>query len=641
MILTAVLTIGLASCLPALKNPVYSSSSSNRNLVSPLQTPVDSAACVPPTKDISDRPGEVLRQTFDAGFSPPPSGFVPHEPIVIYSDSDFVYQGWPGSGTAEDPYRIENLEIVSEKGSCIEILSTTAHFCVQGCSLTGSNDGYGVYLYEVTNGILRNNFCLSSACGIYIDWSEASQVIGNTCGYGAYGIRLDFCQSINVTDNICRTNSVAGIGVFGSDHTAVARNICEGNAYGIVIDWGDSHSITGNKCSGNPSAGLVLNETRMTSASMNECDGNSFGIVLGDASDNWLTLNTCENNSDCGALVTNSQFNNLVANVFRGNKHGIELMRCIANNVTENVFEGNVESGVYLYLSEANHIESNAILSGKYGVYAVASQDNTMTGNTLSNHTWAGILLLESPLSRVNYNTFVRCGLELQGESYLDQREVTGNTVNGAPLIFLQGWRGVSVADSAGQVVLLQCRSITIVRQNLSAASIGLLILYSSYVTVENTVFAENSRYGVEVWWSRIITFSGNSFVGNGQSGIVFHSDCSENSIRNNFFADNAIYNAVDDGASNIFDRNFWSDYVGYDRNLDGLGDDPYLVSGQAMNHDWNPLMAPPGVASPARLPRWILTIVTALVLNSLIIGIGMSVTLRYRRRALKPTGRK
>jgi hypothetical protein len=264
-----------------------------------------------------------------------------------------------------------------------------------------------------------------------------------------------------------------------------------------------------------------------------------------------------------------------------------------------------------------------------------------VTINTLSNNTWAGILLLESPLSRVNYNTFVRCGLELQGESYLAQREVIGNTVNGAPLIFLQNSRGGSVPSGAGQVVLLECRSIAIENQNLSAASIGLLVLQSSYVTVENTVFAENTRCGVEVWGSRLIAFSNNSFVGNGQSGIVFHSDCSENSIRRNSFAGNAIHNAVDDGAFNIFDRNFWSDYVGYDRNLDGLGDDPYLISGQATNHDWNPLMAPPGVFPPAQLPRWILAIVAALVVNSLIIGIGMSVALRYRRWALKPIGRE
>jgi parallel beta-helix repeat protein len=641
VILGAALMLGLATCLPAWNGLFSGSSSWEQSLFPPLRALACSARSDLPIGNVGDHFGEGLRGAYDVGRLLPPGGFVPHAPILITSDSDFASQGWPGAGTANNPYLIEGLGIARDQGNSIEIRFTTAYFCVRQCNLTGNNEGSGVYLEGVVHGLLENNLCVSGARGIYVEDSEACQVVGNTCEQGAYGICLEYCQSVNATDNLCKINSVAGIRVYESEQSGVARNLCTDNAYGIEIRGGDSSAITDNTCSTNPSAGLVLNATRMTSASTNECDENWFGIVLQDASDTWLTQNTCQNNSDCGALVANSQFNDLVANVFRRNRHGIALTRSISNYVAGNVLEGNVESGVYLYLSEGNQIDANTMSGSKYGVYAVASRDNTVTINTLSNNTWAGILLLESPLSRVNYNTFVRCGLELQGESYLDQREVTGNTVNGAPLIFLQGWRGGSVPSGAGQVVLLQCRNVTIENQNLSAASIGLLVLQSSYVTVENTVFSDNSRYGVEVWGSRIMGFSNNSFVGNGQSGIVFHSDCSENSIRRNFFAGNSIHNAVDDGAFNIFDRNFWSDYVGYDRDLDGLGDDSYLISGQALNHDWNPLMAPPGVSPPAQLLRWILTIVTALVVNSLIIGIGMSVALHYRRWALKSTGRQ
>lgn len=37
--------------------------------------------------------------------------FTPHAPISIRSNADFAAQGFSGSGTESDPYRIENLNI--------------------------------------------------------------------------------------------------------------------------------------------------------------------------------------------------------------------------------------------------------------------------------------------------------------------------------------------------------------------------------------------------------------------------------------------------------------------------------------------------------------------------------------------------
>lgn len=637
-LLIATLALTLAACMPSLNASAPDTSSWSRNAVVPSQKPSFSVLSGHPAADVNDRFGEELNQAYGVDFRSVTGNFLPHQPIVISSDQDFITQGWPGSGTAEDPYRIENLEIVFPAGNCVDIRSTTAYFCVRGCNLTGTNQGCCVYFGGVVNGILENNTCLFGVCGINLADSETSQVVGNTCWMGIYGIRVGSCQSVNVTDNICNMNSVAGIRVYESQKVSTARNLCTGNRYGIEIYGGTTNDLSENTCIGNSVAGLVLNATQLAAASTNECLGNAIGIYLQYTSDGSLTQNTCEQNTGSGALLAQSQFNNLIGNVFRGNRRGIELTSAISNYVGGNIFEGNTESGIYLYLSEANRIAANSMSEGKYGVYAVASQNNEMTVNTLSNHTQAGILLVESAMGTITYNTFVGCGLELQGESYLAQLAVIGNTVNGAPLVFLQNQRGASVPSGAGQVVLLECRSVTVDHQILKATSIGLLVIYCRLVTIEDCVFAENIRSGIEMWGSRGIVLSNNSFLANGECGILLHSDCSDNSVRESLFANNAVYNAFDDGALNIFDRNFWSDYVGFDLNLDGLGDDPYLINGQAMNRDWNPLMAPPGVAPPARLPRWILTVATALVVNSLIIGIGLSLALRHRKSGLEST---
>ncbi len=39
--------------------------------------------------------------------STPVPAYVVHDPITIRNESDIVQQGWPGNGTAADPYIIE------------------------------------------------------------------------------------------------------------------------------------------------------------------------------------------------------------------------------------------------------------------------------------------------------------------------------------------------------------------------------------------------------------------------------------------------------------------------------------------------------------------------------------------------------
>jgi len=54
-----------------------------------------------------------------------------HDPIEITSDEDFL--AFPGSGTYEDPYLIENYNITSSTSFGIHITSTTKHFLIRNC----------------------------------------------------------------------------------------------------------------------------------------------------------------------------------------------------------------------------------------------------------------------------------------------------------------------------------------------------------------------------------------------------------------------------------------------------------------------------------------------------------------------------
>jgi hypothetical protein len=60
--------------------------------------------------------------------------------IHIESDADFLDYDFEGSGTAEDPYRIENLHISTGLYTSIHISSTTKHVIIQNCLLETEGD---------------------------------------------------------------------------------------------------------------------------------------------------------------------------------------------------------------------------------------------------------------------------------------------------------------------------------------------------------------------------------------------------------------------------------------------------------------------------------------------------------------------
>jgi len=62
----------------------------------------------------------------------PNSYLIQSNPVHIYNDSGFSI--FPGSGTEQDPYRLENLNISSNTQTCgINISDTTNFFIIRNC----------------------------------------------------------------------------------------------------------------------------------------------------------------------------------------------------------------------------------------------------------------------------------------------------------------------------------------------------------------------------------------------------------------------------------------------------------------------------------------------------------------------------
>nr|NIQ04264.1 DUF1565 domain-containing protein [Candidatus Korarchaeota archaeon]NIU82078.1 DUF1565 domain-containing protein [Candidatus Thorarchaeota archaeon]NIW12498.1 DUF1565 domain-containing protein [Candidatus Thorarchaeota archaeon]NIW50712.1 DUF1565 domain-containing protein [Candidatus Korarchaeota archaeon] len=360
---------------------------------------------------------------------------------------------------------------------------------------------------------------------------------------------------------------------------------------------------------------------------------------------------------------------------------GIVLRRSYNTTIMGNSITNNTWGGIDLGVSNDSMIANNTIIHSTYGITVDDSPESTIGGNIITS-TGEGIDLWNSPESTIHGNVMVHCGIVLWGRrtTFTTQRIAENNTVNGRSVYYYanQDMQGAAVPSDAGQVILGNVTGLTIEDVNVSGGSVGILLGYSSHITITNTVIANNTLFGVFLLHSTNTTITNsiiannrwkgiwllfttnttitNSMITNNQYGIELgfepvHFAIATNPItsfgdsitvqaastsnlvyRNNVFGNGV--NAKDSGRRNAFNTstvgNYWGDYNGTDANGDGIGDTPYVIPGLAGSKDYHPAMTPFALP-PSPAPRWqsLLRFIFPIVI--LVVGIVLEVLLlRY-----------
>jgi len=196
--------------------------------------------------------------------------------------------------------------------------------------------------------------------------------------------------------------------------------------------------------------------------------------------------------------------------------------------------------------------------------------------------------------------------------------------------IFL--WKGSYRNDIIGNTVTnnydygihLQSSYNNISLNNLKDNSAGIVVLASHNMVSKNLVVNNHNSDGITIHGSFNI-INANNITDNKERGIIIEEG-SNNIITKNTIADNDIgfypfgvknntvilNNFINNGvnaegsiSSTIWDDgtlgNYWSDYKGFDRYGDGIGDQPKTIESDA-NHDNCPLMVPYGANTSIRI---------------------------------------
>ena len=200
------------------------------------------------------------------------SSFFPHNPIQIYSDSNFTFENGVtnGDGSIENPWIIENLSItntsyVYANGGvgyyCIFIQDTSDYFIIRNCYISSLYSISGLHLYNVSNCIIENNIIENNTNrGITISSSENILINNNTVqGHIKAGISLTYLSDSIITNNTIQNNQVSGLSLGYSTDIEISENIIQQNhMYGVTLSDINSTRICNNTFISNQYADIYI-----------------------------------------------------------------------------------------------------------------------------------------------------------------------------------------------------------------------------------------------------------------------------------------------------------------------------------------------------------------------------------------------
>lgn len=225
---------------------------------------------------------------------------------------------------------------------------------------------------------------------------------------------------------------------------------------------------------------------------------------------------------------------------------GIYLEKAARGHIYNNTIKGdaveefNSGNGIQLWYCKDVVVDRNRVDQVRDGIYLEFSDNIRITNNISSNNVRYGLHFMFSNNDIYENNTFQNNGAGV-AVMFSKHIKMLGNTF----------------------------------KKNWGAASFGMLLKEINDAEIIGNTFEENT-IGINIEGSNRIVYRNNNFINNGWA-LKIRGAC----YANTFTGNNFLYNSFDISYNsklndNVFEKNFWSNYTGYDLDVNGYGDVPY-----------------------------------------------------------------
>lgn len=247
-----------------------------------------------------------------------------------------------------------------------------------------------------------------------------------------------------------------------------------------------------------------------------------------------------------GIRIVNAKYVTISKNKLLNNTYGIYLQNATQCNILENTIHSDLKddmnggNGIHAWKSDHLLIKGNYVSGHRDGIYFEFVTESKIIANLSSNNARYGLHFMFSHNDAYSSNTFKD---------------------NGAGVAVMYS-RGVDMHDNYFQ-------------HNWGEASYGLLLKEITDSKIEHNKFIRNT-VGIHMEGTTRVNVKQNLFEDNGWALRVQASCSGSNFTGNNFISNSFDVSTNGTLMLNVFDRNFWDKYDGYDLNRNNIGDVPY-----------------------------------------------------------------
>jgi len=349
--------------------------------------------------------------------------------VNIDGDHDLIEQaedrGWPGDGTAANPYIISGLEMnLTGDDPGISLRNITVHVSITGCEIShhladdGSVEGIGIDLFDVSNVSVTNNHISSIGTCLRVWNCSEDAVVNNTMEGSSVTIHIFRSDSITVANNHfsgqglnaldsssgCSINSntfirTEGMGLFvwNASHNAFNDNLFKGTPLGaggtrgfagMTMTASDNNTFENDQMIGGGYYGIGASMSGSDGNHMTDCTmSGRIGIEMIASNDNDILNSSIWRSVVIGIEMNDCSRNRITGNMLNSSfsETGIKMAGCDENTVSLNNITGHVNSAFLIYLNES---AENSIFGNIFRYTGELARDYTLALDDSSTNHW-------------------------------------------------------------------------------------------------------------------------------------------------------------------------------------------------------------------------------------------------------------